>query len=174
MTLPNDLPNVFEFLSALGQALSNERVYHLWLDLTLMVMLTVHGMFVLMLTVIFHAVVDKYLKPGAMLMSSFLYFIFINLIFISHVLDILTWTYITIYLKAVPEGGAINAYYFVGEMYTTLGFGGFKVNPEWRTLPILIAISGILSSAISGAALYSMLNALLLNKKLPLENIKKN
>ena len=75
----------------------------------------------------------------------------------------------------MPEGGAINAYYFVGEMYTTLGFGSFKVNPEWRTLPILISISGIFSSAISGAALYSMLNALLLNKKkLTLDDSKKN
>ncbi len=164
MTLPNGLPNIWQFLTTLGQALYQERIFPLALDLTLIVMVTVHGLFVLMLTVMFHGIVEKYLRPGAMILASLLYFLVINLIFASHIIDILVWTYITIYLQAVP-GGALSAFYFVGEMYTTLGFGHFEIDNAWRSLPILIAISGIFSSAISGAALYSMLNALLINQK---------
>lgn len=162
----SDLPNVYEFLHTLFQGLHNRDLFPLGLNLTLITMLTIHGMFVLMLTVMFHRIVEKYVKPGAMFMASILYFFVINMIFASHIIDILVWTYITVFLKAVP--GTLSAFFFVGEMYTTLGFGQFAIDPAWRSLPILIAISGIFSSAISGAALYSMLNALLVNQKKPM------
>ncbi len=158
------LPNVADFLTTLFHALHRDELFPYGLVMVLILLLTFHGMFVLMLTVMFHRVVSKYVKPGSIFLAGLLYFVVINVIFFSHIVDILVWAYVTVCIQAIE--GPLNAFYFAGEMYTTLGYGNFVVNPAWRTLPVLIAICGIFSSAISGAALYSMLSTFLVSQKL--------
>ena len=155
----SDLPNFWHFIADLVRAVGANHELPSGLTLLLILMLTVHGLFVLFLTVLFHRAVDKYLKPKSLFLSGVLYFIAINLVFFSHFADLLVWTYATLFVGAVED--PINAFYFVGEMYTTLGFGQFSVSPQWRILPIIISIGGIFSASISAAALYSMLNALI-------------
>jgi hypothetical protein len=46
-------------------------------------------------------------------------------------------------------------------MYTTVGNGDYKLTEHWRVLPIIISFTGIFAVAMSGAALYSMMVALL-------------
>jgi len=159
----HELPNLFVFLKEIVIAVSAGSEVPSGLTLMLMVMLTIHGMFVLFLTLVFHRLVEKYLKPKSVLLAAFFYFIAINLIFFSHFVDLLIWTYTTLYVGAVVD--PMDAFYFVGEMYTTLGFGQFSVAPRWRVLPIIISIGGIFSASISAAALYSMLNALINKSK---------
>ena len=158
-----DLPNFWLFLEQILKAISVNDNLPSGLTLMLMLMLTLHGMFVLFLTISFHKIVEKYLNPKSILLAGFLYFIAINLIFISHFVDLIIWTYTTLFVGAVKE--PMDAFYFVGEMYTTLGFGQFSVSPQWRILPIIISIGGIFSASISAAALYSMLNALIAHSK---------
>jgi phage-related holin len=155
----DELPNFWNFLQEIVNAVSAGSEFPFGLTLMLMVMLTIHGMFVLFLTISFHKLVEKYLKPKSIFLAGFFYFIAINLIFVSHFIDLLIWTYTTLYVGAIRE--PMSAFYFVGEMYTTLGFGQFSVSPQWRILPIIISIGGIFSASISGAALYSMLNTLI-------------
>ncbi len=154
-----NLPNFWHFLHQIVRAISVNEDIPSGLTIMLMLMLTLHGMFVLFLTISFHRIVEKYLKPKSVFLAGFLYFIAINLIFISHFADLLIWTYTTLFVGAIQE--PMDAFYFVGEMYTTLGFGQFTVSPKWRILPIIISIGGIFSASISAAALYSMLNALI-------------
>lgn len=154
-----NLPNFWHFLHQIVRAISVNEDIPSGLTIMLMLMLTLHGMFVLFLTISFHRIVEKYLKPKSVFLAGFLYFIAINLIFISHFADLLIWTYTTLFVGAIKE--PMDAFYFVGEMYTTLGFGQFTVSPQWRILPIIISIGGIFSASISTAALYSMLNALI-------------
>ena len=159
----DDLPNFWLFLDQILKAISVSDNLPSGLTLMLMLMLTMHGMFVLFLTISFHQIVEKYLKPKSIFLAGILYFIAINLIFISHFVDLVIWTYTTLFLGAITD--PMNAFYFVGEMYTTLGFGHFNVIPQWRILPIIISFGGIFSASISAAALYSMLNSLIANSK---------
>jgi hypothetical protein len=46
-------------------------------------------------------------------------------------------------------------------MYTTVGYGDYKLSEQWRILPIIISFSGIFAVSMSGAALYTMMGALL-------------
>jgi hypothetical protein len=46
-------------------------------------------------------------------------------------------------------------------MYTTVGFGNYVLPQEWKILPIIISFSGIFAVSMSGAALYTMMGALL-------------
>lgn len=165
----DELPNFWHFLHQIVNAVSAGSEFPSGLTLMLMVMLTIHGMFVLFLTISFHKLVEKYLKPKSIFLAGFFYFIAINLIFVSHFIDMLIWTYTTLFVGAIRE--PMSAFYFVGEMYTTLGFGQFNVSPEWRILPIIISIGGIFSASISAAALYSMLNALIYkSRSMPLKS----
>lgn len=166
-----ELPNLWQFLHQIFREISLSQDLPSGLTMMLMLMLTVHGMFVLFLTLSFHKLVEKYLKPKSIFLAGFFYFIAINLIFISHFVDLLIWTYTTLFVGAVKE--PMSAFYFVGEMYTTLGFGQFSVAPHWRILPIIISFGGIFSASISAAALYSMLNALIRkNQSVPVQSGK--
>ena len=152
------LPDFGEFVQAIVQSVDAGRDFPSGLVIVLMVMLTLHGMFVLFLTLTFHRFIEKYLKPNSLFLAGFFYFIVINLIFMTHFADVVLWSYITLFVGAIAD--PVSAFYFVGEMYTTLGFGQFKLAPEWRILPIIISIGGVFSVSISAAALYSMLGAL--------------
>ena len=127
------------------------------------VMLTLHGIAVLVIASAFHAL-DRFLKTIPHLAGgSFIsYFIAILLIILTHIIEIVAWTYVLVVFAVFP--GVTQTFYFVGEMYTTLGFGNYPLASSWQILPILISFSGIFSVSMSGAALYSMMGALVTRK----------
>ena len=127
------------------------------------VMLTLHGLAVLAIASAFHAL-DRLLKTIPHLAGgSFIsYFIAILLIILAHIIEIVAWTYVLVAFAVFP--GVTQTFYFVGEMYTTLGFGNYPLASSWQILPILISFSGIFSVSMSGAALYSMMGALVTRK----------
>ena len=126
-------------------------------------MLTLHGIAVLVIASAFHAI-DRFLKTIPHLAGgSFIsYFIAILLIILTHIAEIVAWTYVLVAFAVFPE--VTQTFYFVGEMYTTLGFGNYPLATSWQILPILISFSGIFSVSMSGAALYSMIGALVTRK----------
>jgi hypothetical protein len=95
--------------------------------------------------------------------ASFIsYVLAILLIILTHIAEIVAWTYVLVAFSVFP--GITQTFYFVGEMYTTLGFANYPLNSAWQVLPILISFSGVFSVSMSGAALYSMMGALLTRK----------
>jgi len=126
-------------------------------------MLTLHGIAVLLIASAF-SVIDRFLNTIPHLAGgSFIsYFIAILLIIFTHIIEIVAWTYVLVAFAVFPE--VTQTFYFVGEMYTTLGFGNFPLPSGWQILPILISFSGIFSVSMSGAALYSMMGALVTRK----------
>ncbi|MBU3557915.1 transporter [Polynucleobacter sp. Ross1-W9] len=132
----------------------------IWIVLILAcLMLTFHGMAVLMIAGTFHWI-DHKLENKRIYGANFLsYFIAILLIIGSHFIEIIAWAYICVALKVFATNP--QTFYFAGEMYTTVGYGDYTLSEHWRILPIIISFSGIFAVSMSGAALYSMMGALL-------------
>jgi hypothetical protein len=126
-------------------------------------MLTLHGIAVLMIAGGFHWI-DGKLENKHIYGANFLsYFIAILFIIHSHLLEVVAWAYICVALQVFPTN--LQTFYFAGEMYTTVGYGAYNLSEQWRILPIIISFSGIFSVSMSGAALYSMMGALLSRSK---------
>ena len=122
-------------------------------------MLTVHGLIVLAIAGAFHST-DQFMARKRIYGASFIsYFIAILLVIASHLSEIVVWAYICVALKVFPTNP--QTFFFAGEMYTTVGYGDYKLTEHWRILPIIISFSGIFSVSMSGAALYSMMVSLL-------------
>ncbi len=159
------LPSLPELLQQLQLDIGDN--VELYLILAFMaVMLTTHGVAVLVIASVFHRI-DRFLKSIPYLAGgSFIsYFIAILLIIMTHILEIVAWTYVLVAFSVFPS--ITQTFYFVGEMYTTLGFGNYPLNSAWQVLPILISFSGVFSVSMSGAALYSMMGSLLSRKSEP-------
>jgi hypothetical protein len=110
----------------------------------------------------FHAI-DGFMTRKRIFAASFLsYFIAILLVIASHLGEIVLWSYICVALKVFTTNP--QAFYFAGEMYTTVGYGNYNLSEYWRILPIIISFSGIFAVSMSGAALYSMMGSLLGHK----------
>lgn len=151
------LPSLNTLISQVNSDMGTEQI---WIVLVLAcLMLTLHGVAVLIIAGAFHWI-DRKLQNRRVYGANFLsYFIAILLIIGSHFLEIIAWTYICMALKVFPTNP--QTFYFAGEMYTTVGFGQYKLSEQWRILPIIISFSGIFAVSMSGAALYSMMGALL-------------
>ena len=122
-------------------------------------MLAVHGIAVLAIAGAFHKI-DWFMTKKRIYGASFLsYFVAILLVIASHLGEIVVWAYICVALKVFPTNP--QTFYFAGEMYTTVGYGNYSLSEQWRILPIIISFSGIFAVSMSGAALYSMMGALL-------------
>jgi hypothetical protein len=122
-------------------------------------MLTVHAMIVLSIAGTFHWL-DQKLENKSVYGANFLsYFIAILLIIAVHFAEIIAWTYICVALKVFPTNP--QTFFFAGEMYTTVGYGDYNLSEQWKILPIIISFTGIFAVSMSGAALYSMMMALL-------------
>ena len=132
----------------------------IWIVLILAcLMLTFHGVAVLMIAGAFHWI-DRKLENKRVYGANFLsYFVAILLIIGSHFVEIIAWAYICVALKVFATNP--QTFYFAGEMYTTVGYGDYTLSEHWRILPIIISFSGIFAVSMSGAALYSMMGALL-------------
>jgi hypothetical protein len=156
------LPSIAELLQQIQLDIGDN--IELYLIVAFMAaMLALHGVAVLVVASAFHAI-DRFLKSIPYLAgASFIsYFIAILLIILTHIIEILAWTYVLVAFTVFP--GITQTFYFVGEMYTTLGFGNYPLGSGWQILPILISFSGIFSVSMSGAALYSMMGALVTRK----------
>jgi ABC-type molybdate transport system permease subunit len=159
MKLPGfgSLPSFSTLFSEINTDMGNSEI---WFALILAcLMLTMHGVAVLMIAGAFHWL-DRKLENKRVYGANFLsYFIAILLIIGSHFGEIVAWSYICVALQVFPTNP--QTFYFAGEMYTTVGYGDYTVTERWRILPIIISFSGIFAVSMSGAALYSMMGALL-------------
>ena len=151
------LPSIRTMFSEINTDMGNSDI---WLVVVLACfMLTIHGVAVLMIASAFHSL-DRKLRMSRVWGANFVsYFIAILLIISSHLSEIIAWTYVCVALKVFASNP--QTFYFAGEMYTTVGFGSYKLSEHWRILPILISFSGIFAVSMSGAAMYSMMGALL-------------
>ncbi len=152
-----NLPSFNTLFSEINTDMGNSEI---WFVLILAcLMLTFHGIAVLMIAGAFHWI-DRKLENKRIYGANFLsYFIAILLIIASHLVEIVAWAYICVALQVFPTNP--QTFYFAGEMYTTVGFGTYSLSEQWRILPIIISFSGIFAVSMSGAALYSMMGALL-------------
>ena len=151
------LPSFSTLFSEINTDMGNSEI---WFVLILAcLMLTFHGVAVLMIAGAFHWL-DRILENKRIYGANFLsYFIAILLIIGSHFIEIVAWSYICVALQVFPTNP--QTFYFAGEMYTTVGYGDYTLSERWRILPIIISFSGIFAVSMSGAALYSMMGALL-------------
>lgn len=152
-----DLPSFTTLFSEINTDMGNSQI---WIVLILAcLMLTFHGVVVLMIAGAFHWI-DRKLENKRVYGANFLsYFVAILLIIGSHFVEIIAWAYICVALKVFATNP--QTFYFAGEMYTTVGYGDYTLSEHWRILPIIISFSGIFAVSMSGAALYSMMGALL-------------
>ena len=153
----NNLPSFSTLFAEINTDMGNSQIWFVLLLACLM--LTFHGVAVLMIAGAFHWI-DKKLENKRVYGANFLsYFIAILLIIASHLSEIVAWAYICVALQVFPTNP--QTFYFAGEMYTTVGYGDYTLSERWRILPIIISFSGIFAVSMSGAALYSMMGALL-------------
>jgi Ion channel len=152
-----DLPSFTVLFNEINTDMGNSQI---WLILILAcLMLTMHGVIVLMIAGTFHWI-DQILEDKRIYGANFLsYFIAILLIIAAHLIEIIAWAYICVALKVFPTNP--QTFYFAGEMYTTVGYGDYSLTEHWRILPIIISFTGIFAVSMSGAALYSMMGALI-------------
>ena len=151
------LPSFSTLFAEINTDMGNSEI---WFVLILAcLMLTFHGVAVLMIAGAFNWL-DRKLENKRVYGANFLsYFIAILLIIGSHFLEIVAWSYICVALEVFPTNP--QTFYFAGEMYTTVGYGDYTLSERWRILPIIISFSVIFAVSMSGAALYSMMGALL-------------
>ncbi|OYW79500.1 MAG: transporter [Polynucleobacter sp. 32-46-5] len=153
----NSLPSLGNLFAEINADVGNSDIVFLLVLACLM--LTIHGVAVLVIAGIFHWV-DNKLENKRVYGANFLsYFIAILLIVAIHLLEIIAWAYICIGLQVFPTN--LQTLYFAGEMYTTVGFGDYTLVERWKIIPIIISFSGIFAVSLSGAALYTMMGALL-------------
>ena len=157
-TLPSLHSLYLEIIADMGQ---NTQIWIVLVATCLM--LAVHAVAVLIIAAAFH-VINRAMVERRIFGASFLsYFLAILLIILVHLVEIVIWAYICVYLQVFPSNPKI--FYFAGEMYTTVGYGSWNLPQAWKILPILIAFTGVFAVSMSGAALYTMMGGLITSKK---------
>jgi len=152
-----DLPSFTTLFSEINADMGNGQIWIMVVSACLM--LAVHAVAVLGIAGAFHWIDDVMTKRRIFGASFLSYFIAILLVIAIHLSEIVVWAYICVALKVFPTNP--QTFYFAGEMYTTVGYGDYKLSEQWRILPIIISFSGIFAVSMSGAALYTMMGALL-------------
>lgn len=157
LLLNADLPSLSTLFHEINIDTGNSQIWRILLFAC--GMLAVHGVAVLGIAGAYHYM-DRIMTKKRIFAASFLsYFVAILLVIMSHLSEIIAWAYICLALKVFSSDP--QAFYFSGEMYTTVGYGTYNLSEKWRILPIIISFSGIFSVSMSGAALYSMMCSLL-------------
>jgi ABC-type molybdate transport system permease subunit len=152
-----NLPSFHTLFAEINADMGNGEIWAIVILACLM--LTIHGVAVLMIAGAFHWI-DRKLENKRVYGANFLsYFVAILLIISSHLSEIITWAYICVAAKVFQTNP--QTFYFAGEMYTTVGYGNYNLSEHWRILPIIISFTGIFAVSMSGAALYTMMGALL-------------
>ena len=152
-----DLPSFITLFNEINADMGNGQIWVMLISACLM--LAVHAVAVLGIAGAFHAIDDVMTRRRIYGASFLSYFIAILLVIAIHMFEIVVWAYICVALKVFPTNP--QTFYFAGEMYTTVGYGDYKLSEQWKILPIIISFSGIFAVSMSGAALYTMMGALL-------------
>ena len=152
-----DLPSFITLYNEINTDMGNSKIWVMVMSACLM--LAVHAIGVLGIAGAFHAIDDVMTRRRIFGASFLSYFIAILLVIAIHLVEIVVWAYICVALKVFPTNP--QTFYFAGEMYTTVGYGDYKLSEQWKILPIIISFSGIFAVSMSGAALYTMMGALL-------------
>jgi len=152
-----DLPSLTTFFNQINADMGGGQIWVIVIAACLM--LSVHAVAVLGIAGAFHAIDDVMTRRRIYGASFLSYFLAILLVIAIHLTEIVVWAYICVALKVFPTNP--QTFYFAGEMYTTVGFGNYVLPQKWKILPIIISFSGIFAVSMSGAALYTMLGALI-------------
>lgn len=153
----SDLPNFFTLFTKVGNSLPIDELFIV--ALIAVGMLVMHALLILFVGKIYQLLIDWADGKGIFWLSVPFYMVAVGLVFVTHLLDIIIWTYALIALK-IFEVDTI-AFYFVGEMYTTIGYGTFQFAENWRILPIMVAFTGIFAASMSGAILFNMIGQII-------------
>ncbi len=156
-----DLPNFFTLFEKVGNSLPLSELYIVFL--TAITMLVAHALFILWVGKIYQVLIDWADNTGMFWLSIPFYMMAVGIVFMTHIVDIIIWTYALIALNIFEVD--INAFYFAGEMYTTVGYGTFPLPENWKILPIVVAFSGIFAASMSGAVLFNMIGQIIRKKK---------
>ena len=156
-----DLPNFFTLFEKVGNSLPLSELYIVFL--TAIAMLVAHALFILLVGKIYQVLIDWADNTGMFWLSIPFYMMAVGIVFMTHIVDIIIWTYALIALNIFEVD--INAFYFAGEMYTTVGYGTFPLLENWKILPIVVAFSGIFAASMSGAVLFNMIGQIIRKKK---------
>ena len=156
-----DLPNFFILFEKVGNSLPLSELYIVFL--TAIAMLVAHALFILLVGKIYQVLIDWADNTGMFWLSIPFYMMAVGIVFMTHIVDIIIWTYALIALNIFEVD--INAFYFAGEMYTTVGYGTFPLPENWKILPIVVAFSGIFAASMSGAVLFNMIGQIIRKKK---------
>ena len=152
-----DLPNFFTLFDRVSSSLPLNELSIVFF--TAIGMLVAHALVILLVGKIYQMLIDWADQRGMFWLSIPFYMIAVGFILMTHFIDIVVWSYALIALKIFEMD--TNAFYFAGEMYTTLGFGSFPLPENWRILPIMVAFSGIFSASMSGAILFNMIGQII-------------
>ena len=157
-----DLPSFATLFNEINADIGNTYIWFVMLSACLM--LAVHAVVVLGIAGAFHYI-DNVMSRHSIRGASFLsYFIAVFLVIAIHFAEIIVWAYVCVAFKVFPTNP--QTFFFAGEMYTTVGYGDYKLTEQWRILPIIISFTGIFAVSMSGAALYTMMGSLI-NKANP-------
>lgn len=152
-----DLPSFVTLFNEINADIGNSQIWLVLISACLM--LAVHAIVVLGIAGAFHWI-DGVMSRHRIFGASFLsYFIAIFLVIAIHFAEIIIWAYICVGMKVFPTNP--QTFFFAGEMYTTVGYGEYKLTEQWRILPIIISFTGIFAVSMSGAALYTMMGSLI-------------
>jgi hypothetical protein len=127
-----ELPNFFTLFARVGNSLPIDELYIVFL--VAIGLLAVHALLILLVGKIHQLLIDWADRKGVFWLSVPFYMAAVGLIFMTHLVDMLAWTYALIALKIFEVD--TNAFYFVGEMYTTIGYGTFSLPENWKILPV--------------------------------------
>lgn len=128
-----------------------------WFLLDVILLLSFHGLYILLLTLIFKKVVSRELFKRTFQSSFLPYAVAIFLVVMTHIVDIFLLAVILDSIKVIPD--PLTTFHFVSGMYTTIGYS-YTLEPQWRSLPMIISFAGLFAISISGTGLYSMLQCL--------------
>ena len=126
-----ELPNFFKLFARVGNSLPIDELYIVFL--VAIGLLAVHALLILLVGKIYQLLLDWADRKKVFWLSVPFYIVAVGLIFMTHLVDMLAWTYALIALKIFEVD--TNAFYFVGEMYTTIGYGTFSLPANWKILP---------------------------------------
>lgn len=156
-----ELPNFFTLFEQVSKSLPLDELSIVFL--TAIGMLVAHALLILLVGKLYQVLIEWADNRGVFWLSIPFYMIAVGLIFMTHLIDIVVWSYALIALKIFEVD--TNAFYFTGEMYTTVGYGTFPLPENWKILPVIIAFSGIFSASMSGAILFNMIGQIIRKKK---------
>lgn len=156
-----NLPSFISLFNEINDDIGSPQIWFVLINACLM--LAVHAVVVLGIASAFHYI-DSLMSRHSIFGASFLsYFVAIFLVIAIHFAEIIIWAYLCVALRVFPTNP--QTFFFAGEMYTTVGYGNYKLTEQWRILPIIISFTGIFAVSMSGAALYTMMGALINKNK---------